>query len=121
MLKKGEQKKQKKYKQESEKALREFQDSHIKIAQAKGIHDLLELQNKRETLKGHLHELKLQEEKAKAVIDQNKLGHENNLLQQEIEGKKAKIKVYKEMSTSVNFDKAAQRHTALVQQQLKNT
>ena len=42
------------------------------------------------------------------------------MLQQQIEGTKAKINAYKQMSESQNFDKAAQRHTALVKQQLKN-
>ena len=110
-----------KYKEQSEKAFREIQESHIRLQQAKSVHDILYLQSRKETLKGELHELKFKEEQAKAMIDQNKLGHENILIQQEIENKKAKIKAYNELSQTQNFAKATERHTALVKQQLKNT
>ena len=108
-----------KYKAESDKALKEVQESQLRLKQISTTHDLLELQLKGETAKSQIHELRLREEELKSRIQMNKVGHDNTMAEQEVQMLQARIRAHEDLSNSENYQNAVKRQTVLASQRLE--
>jgi len=107
-----------KYRADSEKALKEVQESQVRLKQMSTAHDLLDLQLKGETTKAQIHELRMREEELKGMIQMNKVGHENRMAEQEVQILQARIKAHEDLNKSENYKNAVQRQTLLASQRL---